>query len=222
MSTQIHPTAVVDSAVDLGVEVRIGPYAIIEAGCVIGDYCEIHAHAVICKGTLMGPHNHVGYGAVLGAEPQDIGFKGGRTWVEIGSGNRLREYVTIHRASVEGTATCVGNDNYLMGGVHLGHDVEVGNRTILANNTLARRPCDGGGRRVPRRGDAGAPERANWEAGDHARGDADRQGRAAVFHGDGCEHGERDQPDRVAAGGAVARDAAGDPGGVRVDLPGRT
>jgi UDP-N-acetylglucosamine acyltransferase len=136
MSTQIHPTAVVDPAVDLGVEVRVGPYAIIEPGCVIGDYCEIRAHAVICKGTLMGPQNHVGYGAVLGAEPQDLGYKGGRTWVEIGSGNRIREYVTIHRASVEGTATSLGNDNYLMCGVHLGHDVEVGNRTILANNTL--------------------------------------------------------------------------------------
>jgi UDP-N-acetylglucosamine acyltransferase len=136
MSTQIHPSAVVDSAVDLGDEVQIGPYAIVEAGCVIGDHCEIRAHAVICKGTLMGPHNQVGYGAILGAEPQDFGYAGGRTWVEIGSGNRIREYVTIHRASQEGTATSVGNDNFLMGGVHVGHDVEIGDRTILANNTL--------------------------------------------------------------------------------------
>jgi UDP-N-acetylglucosamine acyltransferase len=59
------------------VEVRVGPYAIIEAGCVIGDYCEIRAHAVICKGTLMGPHNQIGYGAIIGAEPQDYGYKGG-------------------------------------------------------------------------------------------------------------------------------------------------
>jgi UDP-N-acetylglucosamine acyltransferase len=136
MSTQIHPTAVIDPAVDLGVEVRVGPYAIIEPGCVIGDYCEVRAHAMICKGTLMGPHNQIGYGAVIGAEPQDFGYKGGRTWVEIGSGNKIREYVTIHRASTEGTATSIGNDNFLMGGVHVGHDVEIGNRTIMANNTL--------------------------------------------------------------------------------------
>jgi len=136
MSTHIHPTAVVDPAVDLGGEVRVGPYAIIEAGCVVGDYCEIRAHAVLCKGTLMGPRNEIGYGAVIGAEPQDLGYKGGRTWVEIGSGNKIREYVTIHRASKEGTATSVGNDNYLMCGVHLGHDVEIGNRVIMANNTL--------------------------------------------------------------------------------------
>jgi UDP-N-acetylglucosamine acyltransferase len=136
MSTQIHPTAVVDAAVDLGAEVQIGPYAIIEAGCVIGDYCEVRAHAVICKGTLMGPRNQIGYGAVIGGDPQDYGYKGGRSWVEIGSGNKIREYVTIHRASQEGTATSIGNDNFLMGGVHVGHDAEIGNRAILANNTL--------------------------------------------------------------------------------------
>jgi len=136
MSTQIHPSAMVEPGSNLGVEVHVGPYAIIEAGCVIGDYCEIRAHAVICKGTLMGPHNQVGYGAVIGAEPQDYGYKGGRSWVEIGSGNKIREYVTIHRASTEGTATSIGNDNFLMGGVHVGHDVEIGNRAILANNTL--------------------------------------------------------------------------------------
>ena len=136
MSTQIHPSALVDPAVDLGAEVRIGPYAMIEAGCVIGDHCEVRAHAVILKGTLMGPRNDIGYGAIIGGEPQDYGYKGGRTWVEIGSGNKIREYVTIHRASTEGTATSIGNDNFLMGGVHVGHDVEIGHGAILANNTL--------------------------------------------------------------------------------------
>jgi UDP-N-acetylglucosamine acyltransferase len=136
MSTHIHPTALVEAGSDLGVEVRVGPYAIIETGCVIGDYCEVRAHAVIGKGTLMGPRNQIGYGAVIGAEPQDYGYKGGRSWVEIGSGNRIREYVTIHRASKEESATSIGDDNFLMGGVHAGHDVEIGNHAILANNTL--------------------------------------------------------------------------------------
>jgi len=136
MPTQIHPTAIVDAKCDLGVEVKIGPYAIIESGCVIGDYCEIRAHAIVTKGTLMGPRNQIGYGAVIGGEPQDLGFKTARTWVELGSGNKIREYVTIHRATVENTATSVGNDNFIMGGVHLGHDVKVGDRTIMANNSL--------------------------------------------------------------------------------------
>jgi UDP-N-acetylglucosamine acyltransferase len=85
---------------------------------------------------VLGPRNQIGYGAIIGAEPQDYAFKGTDSRVEIGSGNRIREYVTIHRATTKGGATRVGNDNYLMGGVHLGHDVQIGNQAILANNTL--------------------------------------------------------------------------------------
>ena len=136
MSVQIHPTAIVDSATDLGVDVKVGPYAIIEAGCVVGDYCEVRAHAVLRRGTLMGPRNQIGYGAIIGGDPQDYAYKGGNSWVEIGLGNRIGEYVTIHRATTEGTATSIGNDNFLMGGVHVGHDAGIGNRAILANNTL--------------------------------------------------------------------------------------
>jgi UDP-N-acetylglucosamine acyltransferase len=136
MSTQIHPSAVIDPGVNLGVEVKIGPYAVIEEGCVIGDYTEVRAHAVICRGSLIGPHNQIGYGAIIGAEPQDYAFKGTRSRVEIGSGNRIREYVTIHRATKEEGATSVGNDNFLMSGVHLGHDTRIGNHVIMANNTL--------------------------------------------------------------------------------------
>ena len=136
MSSRVHPSAIVDSTAKLGAEVQVGPYAIIEAGCMIGDHCEIRAHAVLCAGTILGPQNQVGYGAVIGAEPQDYSFQGENTRVEIGARNRIREYVTIHRATKEGGATRVGDDNFLMGGVHLGHDVVVGNHAILANNTL--------------------------------------------------------------------------------------
>jgi UDP-N-acetylglucosamine acyltransferase len=132
----IHPTAVIDPKAQLGAEVTVGPYAMIEGGCVVGDGCEIRAHAVICGGTVLGARNQVGYGTVIGAEPQDYAFKGTDSRVEIGSGNRIREYVTIHRATKPGGATRVGNDNFLMGGVHLGHDVQVGNHVIMANNTL--------------------------------------------------------------------------------------
>lgn len=136
MSTQIHPTAIIDPAAHLGVEVKIGPGAIIEAGVVLGDYCQVQAHAIICKGSLIGPHNVIGYGAVIGGDPQDFAYKGAPSRVEIGSGNKIREYVTIHRSSRENEATIIGNDNFLMGGVHIGHDGRIGNHAILANNTL--------------------------------------------------------------------------------------
>jgi UDP-N-acetylglucosamine acyltransferase len=103
---------------------------------VLGEGCEVLAHAIICRGTILGARNQIGYGAVIGAEPQDFAYQGAPSRVEIGSGNRIREYVTIHRATQENGATVVGNDNFIMGGVHLGHDARVGNLTVLANNTL--------------------------------------------------------------------------------------
>jgi UDP-N-acetylglucosamine acyltransferase len=136
VNQRIHATALVDPSAKLGENVVIGPYAIVEAGCVVGEGCEIRAHAVICANTILGAQNQIGYGAVIGTEPQDYAFKGGPSRVEIGSRNRIREYVTIHRATKENGVTRVGDDNFLMGGVHLGHDVEIGNHVILANNTL--------------------------------------------------------------------------------------
>jgi UDP-N-acetylglucosamine acyltransferase len=136
VSTAVHASALVDRTAHLGANVRIGPYAIVEADTVLGDDCELLAHAVVCRGTVLGARNQVGYGAVLGAEPQDFSYKGAPSRVEIGSGNRIREYVTIHRATVENGATRVGDDNFIMGGVHLGHDTRLGNGAILANNTL--------------------------------------------------------------------------------------
>jgi UDP-N-acetylglucosamine acyltransferase len=132
----IHPTALIDRSAHLGAGVNIGPYAIVEADTVLGDGCEVQAHAVICRGTILGARNLIGYGAVLGADPQDFSYRGAPSRVEIGSGNRIREYVTIHRATKENGATLVGDDNFIMGGVHLAHDTRVGNSVILANNTL--------------------------------------------------------------------------------------
>ncbi len=179
----IHATAIVDPSAQLGAEVKVGPYAIVEAGCVIGEGCEIRAHAVICAGTVMGAHNQVGYGAVIGGEPQDYGFKGGPSRVEIGARNKIREYVTIHRATQSGGATRVGDDNFLMGGVHLGHDVEVGNGAVLANNTLLSGYVQVGRPGVFGRGDAGASVCPGRRARHHAGRDAAGQGCAALFHG---------------------------------------
>jgi len=136
VSQSVHSSAVIDRSAHLGADVHIGPFVIVEAGAVVGDGCELFAHSVICRGTVLGERNQVGYGAVLGGDPQDFSYKGAPSRVEIGSGNRIREYVTIHRATVENGATRVGNDNFIMGGVHLGHDTQVGSGAILANNTL--------------------------------------------------------------------------------------
>ena len=135
--SKIHSTAIVDPAATLAPDVEVGAGCIIEAGAIIGSGCRIQAHAVITGHVRMGERNTVGYGAILGADPQDYDFKQGtKSDVLIGDDNIIREYVTIHRGTKEGTATKIGNNNFLMVGVHLGHNVTLGNKIIIANNCL--------------------------------------------------------------------------------------
>lgn len=130
---RIHPSAIVDPAAELGEDVEIGPFAIVEAGARLGDGCRIGPHAMIHSRTTLGPRNLVHMGAELGGDAQHLRCHATETFLEIGSDNVFREYVTIHRATVEGGATRVGDHNYLMGFVHLGHDVVLGNHTMIAN-----------------------------------------------------------------------------------------
>ena len=134
---QIHPTAQISPDARLAEDVTVGPYAIIDGPAVIGPRCEIGGQVWIHGEVTMGSMNKVGYGSILGADPQDLAFDPeARTGVVLGEDNVLREYVTIHRATEEGGSTMVGDGNFLMTGVHLGHDVIMGDRNILANNVL--------------------------------------------------------------------------------------
>ena len=133
----IHPTAIIDPEARLGSQVAVGPHVVIEGPVQIGDGCEIQAHAVIKGHVIMGSRNVIGYGAVIGAEPQDFAFRPEVcSAVHIGDGNRIREYCTIHRGAKENTATVVGDGCYLMVGAHLGHNVRLDDRVVIANNSL--------------------------------------------------------------------------------------
>jgi UDP-N-acetylglucosamine acyltransferase len=134
---KIHPSAIVHSAAEIGTEVEIGPFAVVGAGAVIGANCTIQAHAIIESSVKMGSGNFVGYGAIIGALPQDLTFDPKiQSSVEIGNGNTIREYCTIHRGSTEGSATRIGDGNFLMVGNHLGHDCTIGNGVVMANDCL--------------------------------------------------------------------------------------
>ena len=130
---EIHPTAVVSSRAELARDVRVGPYAVVEDHAQIGEGCEIGAHAVVKKFTTLGARNRVYEHATLGGEPQDVKFRGERSALVIGEENLIREYVTVHRASGEGEATRLGSRNFLMVGVHVAHNCEVGDDNTFAN-----------------------------------------------------------------------------------------
>jgi UDP-N-acetylglucosamine acyltransferase len=134
---KIHPTAIVEEGAQIGAEVEIGPYVVIGHGAVIGDRCTIQPHAVVEGSVKMGADNLIGYGAIIGAAPQDLSFDPKtKSFVEIGNRNTIREYCTIHRGSIEGTATTIGDENFLMVGNHLGHNCILGNGVVMANDCL--------------------------------------------------------------------------------------
>ena len=130
---KVHPTAIVHPSARLAEDVEVGPYAVIGPevevgpGTVIGPFVRLEFAKV-------GPENRILHGAVIGLEPQDLKFKGERSWVRIGRGNVIREFVTVHRGTGEDAETVIGDGCYLMAYSHLGHNVRLGNGVIIVNS----------------------------------------------------------------------------------------
>ena len=137
----IHSTAIIGKNVTIGKNTEIGPYTVIEDGVKIGNGNKILARAYVCVGTTIGNDNEIHMGAVVGNSPQDIAYKGAPTETKIGDKNIIREYVTIHRGTKEGTATVIGNGNFLMANTHIAHNCQIGNQTILVNGATLGGYC---------------------------------------------------------------------------------
>ena len=131
----IHPTAVVDPAAQVHESCEIGPYVVIGADVTIGSGNTIGPHAVINGPTTIANDNHIFQFVSIGADPQDLKFSGGDSRLEIGSRNRIREFVTINRGTEDGGGlTRIGDDNLLMAYVHIAHDCFVSNHAVFANS----------------------------------------------------------------------------------------
>ena len=136
MSNTIHPTALVSDKAHLGKGNDIGAFVIIEDDVTIGDNNILLSGVVLKSGTTLGNENKIHEHAVIGGLPQDLGFDSVTpSYVKIGDRNTFREFVTIHRASQKNEATKLGNENYLMTQVHLGHDCVLENNVIIAPST---------------------------------------------------------------------------------------
>jgi len=137
MATIIADTACIDPRAELSDEVEIGPYCVIGPEVRIGRGTRLIAHVCLIGRVLLGEYNQIYPYVVVGGEPQDLSYRGEPTWVEIGDHNVLREGVTIHRGTPkEDGATRLGSRNYLMANVHVGHDCVLGDRIVVANNTM--------------------------------------------------------------------------------------
>jgi UDP-N-acetylglucosamine acyltransferase len=135
----IHATAIVDPKAELAADIEIGPYAVIDASVSIGAGSVIGSHVVVKPYVTIGPNCRIFQFASLGAPPQSLKYSGEKTFVKIGRGTVIREFVTINRGTgFGGGVTEVGEENFLMAYTHIAHDCKTGRKVIMANNaTLA-------------------------------------------------------------------------------------
>ena len=135
----IHPTAIVDSKAELADDVEVGAYSIIEANVSIDAGTRIGAHVVVKGPSIIGKNNQFFSFGSIGEACQDKKYKNEPTKLIVGDNNVFREYVTLHRGTVQDRGeTRIGDDNWVMAYVHIAHDCVVSNHTVLANNaTLA-------------------------------------------------------------------------------------
>ncbi|MBX9604288.1 MAG: acyl-ACP--UDP-N-acetylglucosamine O-acyltransferase [Bryobacteraceae bacterium] len=130
----IHPSAIVDSTAKIHEDARIGPYCILGAEVEIGAGTHLMAHVYVEGPTRIGENNTFFPYSTVGVASQDKKYQGERAHTTIGSRNRIREFVTIHRGTEGGGAlTSIGDDNLLMAYVHVAHDVRIGNHGVLGN-----------------------------------------------------------------------------------------
>jgi UDP-N-acetylglucosamine acyltransferase len=130
----VHPTAIIHPHAQIASNVSVGPYSLIGENVELGDGTEVMSHAVIDGHTRLGKNNRIFPFASVGLAPQDLKYNGEPTRVEIGDGNAIREFVTIHRGTVDGDGvTRIGSNNLLMAYVHIAHDCKLGNYVIMAN-----------------------------------------------------------------------------------------
>jgi UDP-N-acetylglucosamine acyltransferase len=129
----IHPTALVDTQAKVHPDADIGPYVVIEGPVTVGQGTRVMAHATLMGWTEIGANNRIHAGAVIGDVPQDLAFDGSESYLRIGDRNVFREHVQLHRGTKPGSATVIGDDNFLMANAHVGHNCRIGNGVIIAN-----------------------------------------------------------------------------------------
>lgn len=129
----IHPTAIISTTAKIASDVKVGAYAVIEDDVEIGTGSIIEPHAYLKSGAKIGENCKICSFATIAGDPQDLHFDTSlKTFVKVGNGTVVREGATIHRATVDGGTTIVGENCLLMANAHVAHDCVVGDRVIIA------------------------------------------------------------------------------------------
>jgi UDP-N-acetylglucosamine acyltransferase len=129
-TARIHPDAII------GPRTRIADFCVIEQDVSIGADCLIEPYVFIKRWTTIGDRNEISAGTALGTDPLDKNFRGERSYLRIGSGNKIREHYTISRGTQPESVTLIGDDNYIMTSGHIAHNCTIGNNIVIASSAL--------------------------------------------------------------------------------------
>lgn len=141
-TANIHPSSVIEPGAVIGDRVEIGPFCVVGPEVSLAADVVLKSHVVVTGITEIGEGTVIFPGAVVGEIPQDLKFKGEKTRLVVGKRNRIREGATMNTGTEGGGGvTSVGDDCLFMTGAHVGHDVHVGDRVILANQAALAGHC---------------------------------------------------------------------------------
>ncbi len=139
---EIHPSAVIEDGAEIAAGAVVGPFSIVGPEVVLKPGVVLKSHAVVTGQTEIGEDTVIFPGAVVGEIPQDLKFKGEDTRLIVGQRNRIREGATLNTGTEGGGGvTRVGDDCLFMTGSHVGHDAQVGNRVVMANQAALAGHC---------------------------------------------------------------------------------
>jgi UDP-N-acetylglucosamine acyltransferase len=135
-SAIIASTARIYPDANIGARARVGEFCVIESDVTIGADCLLEPYVFVKRWTTMGDRNEISAGTILGTDPLDKNFNGERSYLRIGSGNKIREHYTISRGTQPESATIIGDGNYIMTSGHVAHNCTIGNNTVIASCAL--------------------------------------------------------------------------------------
>jgi len=137
--SEIDSRASISPTAKLGPGTKIAAFAVVGDEVELGDGCILDSHAMVQGPSRLGRRNHLYPFSVVGGDPQDLTYKGERVSLEVGDENEFHEFSTVNRGAVKGGgSTRLGNHNLIMSYAHIGHDCQIGSRTVFVNGaTLA-------------------------------------------------------------------------------------
>jgi len=133
MAIKIHPTAVIEAGAEIGEECIIGAFCVIGSNVRLGARTRLHDHVVVDGRTTVGSDCQFYSFACIGKQTQDLKYDGGTTYIKIGNNTTLREYVTVHSATIDGASTIIGNNCNILAYSHVAHDCILGDNIIISN-----------------------------------------------------------------------------------------